>query len=423
MTTVETDRFLKASFPDTPVDLAADPEIDSVDLLLQRYPRGGLGQALNSLAVWHRRSALAELNNGQPSRILALRLALDQFCQDPRLPRLIRRQEELRFQNLIADSAHIDHLLTLGNLGLIAKEVGKLKDHANFRDIFQEVVLKLPAKFDKHDPVKGAFTTYITYWIRQMIGEAKNTMYSVVQVPETTVSVLEKIWNHPYEGEALTFLGATPNLNQLYDELRRRGVSPEIAAIATGRQLAIIGPIVSLDQPTEATDGDKTIVEVVEDQSVDVDEEGLSLAESLATKRDLQAEIKHLLSDLEQQVVNLLFTETRTDTTDRRDPRLEDVGGMLGLSREWIRIIRMSALLKLKFRTNYIPKRMAIIVSSDKFIQKYGDFTQFNSIDELARLVYDSEDQLTCFLEAKKAAEEPIRGYLDSSLPCYHNIE
>jgi RNA polymerase primary sigma factor len=188
-------------------------------------------------------------------------------------------------------------------------------------------LLTAARKFDPDQGVK--FISYAVWWIRQAILASLARQGRTVRVPLNRTADLSKIVR---TSEALR------------QELRREP-TPEEIANATGLSLDVVQSLaalntsdVRLDAPLDP-EGDRSLIErfVAEDQGD---------AEEAAMDQFLSEEIEQALKTLPPRDAKVLRLYFGLD--GGREHTLEEIGGMLGVTRERVRQLRDRALKRLR---------------------------------------------------------------------------
>ncbi|HTP40924.1 MAG TPA: sigma-70 family RNA polymerase sigma factor [Nitrospiria bacterium] len=199
-----------------------------------------------------------------------------------------------------------------------------------FSDIIEEGNLGLIKAVEKFNYKKGfKFSTYASWWIRQSIERAIINQSKLIRLP---VHVVERL-NH--------YLSAMEDLVQELDreptvqELSRQ-MKYEQGQVVELQQ--VIRKIYSLDSPVGAQQ-EATLKDIIIDHSQSLPS---TTAEGIKQREEIFEWIKGL-RDTEKQVILMRFG------LDGGEPQtLEEIGQVLGLTRERVRQIEAAALQKLR---------------------------------------------------------------------------
>jgi RNA polymerase primary sigma factor len=257
---------------------------------------------------------------------------LDQYLYEVSQTPLLSAQQEIAIARRVrAGDEEAMQELVKRNLRFVISVAKKYQNRGMaLTDLSGEGTVGLLTAARTFDPDQGVkFISYAVWWIRQAILASLARQGRTVRVPLNRTADLSRI------------IRTAETLRQ---ELRREPTPEEIAG-ATGLSLDVVQSLaalntadVRLDAPLDP-EGERSLI----DRFV-ADEQGD--AESQAMDRFLSEEIDRALTTLAPRDAKVLRLYFGLD--GGREHTLEEIGGMLGVTRERVRQLRDRALKRLK---------------------------------------------------------------------------
>jgi RNA polymerase primary sigma factor len=260
------------------------------------------------------------------------RSSLDQYLKEVSRHELLTPEQEIELgHRALAGDEDAVQALVRANLRFVISVAKKYQNRGvSLSDLIQEGNVGLVTAARKFDPDQGVkFISYAVWWIRQAILSALANQGRAVRVPLNRASDLSKIFRER---------------ERLKQELKREP-SPEELGEATGLTPAVVTHLqtlnaaeIRLDAPIGDTEDSQLMDRFITDEAIVTEEE---VEERLLTER-----IDHALTTLQERdakVLRLYF-----GLEGNREHTLEEIGDMLGVTRERIRQLRDRALKRLR---------------------------------------------------------------------------
>ncbi len=272
----------------------------------------------------------------RPAPMIALneedRDLLDQYLYEVSKTPLLTPSEEIALARKVrSGDQEAMQELAKRNLRFVISVAKKYQNRGlPLTDLIGEGNVGLLTAARKFDPDQGVkFISYAVWWIRQAILASLARQGRTVRVPLNRTADLSKI---------------VRTAEALRQEMRREPTPEEISA-ATGLSLEVVQSLaalntgeVRLDAPLDP-DGDRALIErfIAED---------LPDTEEKTMERFLSDEVEDALKTLPARDAKVLRLYFGLD--GGREHTLEEIGGMLGVTRERVRQLRDRALKRLR---------------------------------------------------------------------------
>jgi RNA polymerase primary sigma factor len=258
--------------------------------------------------------------------------SLDQYLRDISAYPLINREEEVRLAQLIRvnDQEALDKLVR-SNLRFVVSVAKKYQNQGvSLSDLINEGNLGLIRAAHKFDETKGIkFISYAVWWIRQAILQALAEQSRIVRVPLNRAGTLHRIGKRA---------------NSLLQELGREATHAEIAEgmditeEEVAKTMSISQTHLSLDAPLTPGEDNKLLDYLADNISPTPEDQTFERALTEAIEESLSS-----LKEREAKILRLYFG------LDGEEPMtLEQIGSLLGITRERVRQIKEKALSRLR---------------------------------------------------------------------------
>ena len=258
--------------------------------------------------------------------------SLDQYLKEISQYPLIDREEEARLARGIkrGEEECLDKLVR-SNLRFVVSVAKKYQNQGvALGDLINEGNLGLIRAAHKFDETKGIkFISYAVWWIRQAILQALAEQSRIVRVPLNRAGALHRIGRR--SSSLLQELGREPTAEEIAEGL-------DISQEEVEKTLAISQSHLSLDAPLTPGE-DNRLLDYLPDQ--------LSPGpEDEAYEHALKSRIDEALDSLKEREAKILRLYFGLD--DQEPMTLEEIGSILGITRERVRQIKEKALVRLR---------------------------------------------------------------------------
>ena len=258
--------------------------------------------------------------------------SLDQYLRDISVYPLISREEEAELARRIhvSDQDALDKLVR-SNLRFVVSVAKRYQNQGvSLSDLINEGnlgLIRAAHKFDETKEIK--FISYAVWWIRQAILQALAEQSRIVRVPLNRAGALHRIGK---------------KASSLLQELGREATNAEIAEgmdiseEEVAKTMSISQVHLSLDAPLVAGEDNRLLDYLADTVNPTPDEHTFDKALNEAIADSLGS-----LKEREAKIIRLYFG------IDGSEPMtLEEIGAMLGITRERVRQIKEKALSRLR---------------------------------------------------------------------------
>lgn len=263
---------------------------------------------------------------------------LQMYLKDVGKTKMINAKDEKALGRLIKEgneeeAARAKKALVKANLRLVVSIAKKyIGQGVLFLDLVQEGSMGLIRAAEKFDYTKACkFSTYATWWIKQTIIRAISNSSRSIRIP---VHMADKIRKYKKAVLDLTFeLGREPSEKEIANKL-----DVSLKRLQSIKKAIIKEPI-SLDSPVTE---DLNVLDFIQDKSY-------KSPEDKTFDSNLYSSIPHLLECLDERERKILHYRFGLDGT--KPKTLEELGKILGFSKERIRQLEDLAIKKLRLNS------------------------------------------------------------------------
>jgi len=258
--------------------------------------------------------------------------SLDQYLREISKYSLLKREDEveLAVKIHVGNAEALDKLVR-SNLRFVVSVAKKYQNQGvSLSDLINEGNLGLIRAAHKFDETKGIkFISYAVWWIRQAILQALAEQSRIVRVPLNRAGTLHRI---DKRSSALQQeLGREPTIDEIAEGM-------DIPKEEVAKTLAISRSHLSLDAPLTPGEDNKLLDYLADEESPGPDDQTF--------ERALSNSIEEVLRTLKEREAKILRLYFGLDSQEAMT--LEEIGGLLGITRERVRQIKEKALARLR---------------------------------------------------------------------------
>ena len=262
--------------------------------------------------------------------------SLEKYLQEIGKVDLITMEEEVSLAKRIRQGDQVAlEKLTKANLRFVVSVAKQYQSQGlTLSDLINEGNLGLIKAGQRFDETRGfKFISYAVWWIRQSILQAIAEQSRIVRLPLNKVGSLNKI-NKAFSALEQEF-EREPSSDELAELL---DISPDEVKTTIG----IGGRHVSMDAPFNEGE-DNSLLDVLENTNATKTDHGLVYNDSLS--REIERSLS-TLTDRQKEVIKLYYGIGMEHPVS-----LEDIGAKFALTRERVRQIKDTGLIKLRGST------------------------------------------------------------------------
>ncbi len=260
-------------------------------------------------------------------------LSIDKYLHEISKYELLTVDEEVEYARAIkqGNDEALDKLVK-GNLRFVVSVAKQYQNQGlTLSDLINEGNLGLIKAAQRFDESRGfKFISYAVWWIRQSILQALAEHSRIVRLPQNKLSTINKI-NKAFVNLEQQF-EREPQIQEVAESL---AISPEDVK----QSLLNVKRLISMDSKLKDDDDSGSYYDVIENMDTPKPDAGL-LHESLSKEIE---RVLNTLSLRESEIIKYYY-----GLLGNKPLTLEEISGIMGLTKERIRQIKERTILKLK---------------------------------------------------------------------------
>jgi len=260
-------------------------------------------------------------------------LSIDKYLHEISKYELLTVEEEVAYARSIkqGDDEALDKMVK-GNLRFVVSVAKQYQNQGlSLSDLINEGNLGLIKAAQRFDESRGfKFISYAVWWIRQSILQALAEHSRIVRLPQNKLSTINKI-NKAFTSLEQQF-EREPQIQEVAESL---AISPEDVK----QSLLNVKRLISMDAKLKEDDDSGSYYDVIENEDTPKPDATL-LHESLSKEIE---RVLNTLSLRESEIIKYYY-----GLLGNKPKTLEEISGIMGLTKERIRQIKERTILKLK---------------------------------------------------------------------------